>query len=377
VAVVLVVGGLVAPEVALGSPARRLARRGVVIGPPAVIVVAPVPAAVPVPAPPRAWRRLGPPGVVVLPPFPGLVPPPTVIVGRATTPATAQVGPGVASSSAPAPSAAPTPAPPAGVAPPVSRPPSASVPQTARVAPSADAAVANAAQAHVAQAPVAKPVAAGGVEEIPAPRPAPAAAAGLPAGAATAFSAAWYAQHPEAWKPARMPTSPWKVADVATVTEWIGQPVVRADGSAAAGTVAPASAQAPVQTASAPDADGLRSVLVLPSGQGEDGAAADEWLPLGVFAVTPPGGATGHNYQQLVVDRSGAIRGTFYDAISDAVLPIRGSVDKDSLRARWTVGVNGSRFEAAVAAFSATPHAVAVTSGGVTRDLELVPIDGP
>jgi dTDP-4-amino-4,6-dideoxygalactose transaminase len=41
------------------------------------------------------------------------------------------------------------------------------------------------------------------------------------------------------------------------------------------------------------------------------------------------------------------------------------------------VGANGSRFEAAVAAFSATPGAVAVTSGGATRDLELVPIDGP
>ena len=374
VAVVLAVGSLVTPEVALGAPARRLARRGVVVGPPVAIVVPPVPAAVPmpVPAPPWAWRRLGPPGVVVLPPCPGLVPPPTVILGRATTPATAQVSPGVASSSAPTPSPAPTPAPPAGVAPPVSRPPSASVPQTARVAPSADAAVANA-----AQAPVAKPAAAGGVEEIPAPRPAPTAAADSTAGAATAFSTAWYARHPEAWKPARMPTSPWKVADVATVTAWIGQPVVRADGSAAAGTVAPASAQAPVQPASAPDADGLRSVLVLPSGQGEDGAASDEWLPRGVFAVAPPGGAAAHNYQQLAVDRSGAIRGTFYDAISDAVLPITGSVDKGSLRARWTVGANGSRFEAAVAAFSATPGAVAVTSGGATRDLELVPIDGP
>lgn len=379
VVVVLAIGSLVGPEVAVGSPARRLARRGVVVGPPAAIVV-PAPAAVPpmpVPAPPWAWRRFGPPGVVVLPPFPGLVPPPAVIVERVAPAAPERASPGIASSPAPAPSSAPAPtpapapAPPSGVTPPAGGP-SASVPQTARIAPPADA----------AQPPGQKPVAGGGVEEIPAPRPsatnaAASTAAASTTGAATAFSSAWHARHPEAWKPARLSASPWKVADVATVTAWIGQPVVRADGSAGAGKVAPASAQAPVQPGSAPDGDGLRSVLVLPSGQGEDGDAADEWLPLGVFAVAPPGGAAGHNYQQLAVDRSGAIKGTFYDAISDTVLPITGTVDKGSLRATWTVGANGSRFEAAVAAFSAAPGTVAVTSGGATRELELVPIDAP
>jgi len=389
--VVLAVGSLVVPAVAVGSPARRIARRGVVVGPPAAIVVGPpaaivvppVPAAVPVPAPPWAWRRFGPPGVVFLPPFPGLVPPPAVIVERAASPAPERSSPGIASSaaptpsSAPAPTPAPTPAPPAGVAAPAGGPPSAGVPQTARVAPSTDA----------GQPAGPKPGTGGGVEEIPAPRPsptttAPSAATAASSGAAssnapTVFSSAWHARHPEAWKPTRLSASPWQVADVATVTAWIGQPVVRADAAAGAGKVAPASAQAPVQPGSAPDADGLRSVLVLPSGQGEDGDAADAWLPLGVFAVTPPGAAAGHNYQQLAVDRSGAIRGTFYDAISDTVLPITGTVDKGTLRATWTVGANGSRFEAAVAAFAAAPGTVAVTSGGATRELELVPIDAP
>jgi hypothetical protein len=386
-AAALAIGSFIAPESADGSPARRLARRGVVVGPPAAIVVPTVPPPVPMPAPPWAWRRIGPPGVVVLPPFPGIVPaPPTVILGRASKPVPEQASRG--SEAAASTAAAPSAAKPVDTTPPATSPQSAAAPQTPRVVPPANATASTA-----AQAPVPQPDAAGVVEEIPAPRPAPtmtadsrsdARAESRPdagpvatAGASTAFTAAWYARHPDAWRPARMPSSPWTVADVATVTAWIGQPVVRADGATGTGQVAQASAQATAREAAAPDADGLRSVLVLPSGRGQDVATADEWLPLGVFAVAPPGGAAAHNYQQLAVDRSGVIRGTFYDAISDTVLPIAGAVDRSTLRATWTVGANGSRFEAAVAALAATPGTVAVTSGGATRDLELVPIDGP
>lgn len=208
------------------------------------------------------------------------------------------------------------------------------------------------------------PAATADVEHIPAPLP-----AATTGGESLAFSSGWYARHPDAWRPARAPADWWKAADAASVSAWLGQPVVRAGGAADPGQVANAGA-------AAVGADGLRSVLVLQSGLGPEAAGSD-WLPLGVFAVAPPGGGSAHNYQQLAIDRSGVIRGNFYDAISDAVLPITGSVDRDTLRASWTVGANGSRFEAAVAAFSASPGMVTMSSGSGSRDLELVRIHGP
>jgi len=212
----------------------------------------------------------------------------------------------------------------------------------------------------------------GGIEEIPAPLPAASAATGgvvLAGSDSIAFTPEWFSRHPDAWRPAGASLDWWRVANVASVTDWLRQPIARAGGAADAGQVATAGGDQP-------GTDGLRSVLVLQSGHGPEAGGSD-WLPLGVFAVVPPGGGSAHNYQQLAVDRAGSIRGNFYDAVSDTVLPITGSIDRNTLRAAWTVGANGSRFESAVAAFAAAPRRVVVTSGGGSRDLELAPIDGP
>lgn len=321
---------LVVAGAAEASPARRLARRGVVVVPPPDAIVLP-PA--PVVLSPRQWRRLGPPAVVVLPGGPAAV-------GGAEPVLSPSPG-RISSSLAAVPTVPVTPKFPA-IAPPT---PPAAGPKPAAAAP-----------------------ATGGIEEIPAPLPAQSGEAA--AGAASiAFTPAWYARHPDAWRPAGPPPDWWRVADPARVTDWLGQQVVRAGGEADPGRVATTAGEQP-------DADGLRSVLVLQAGHGPEAGGSD-WLPLGVFAVVPPGGGSAHNFQQLAVDRSGAIRGNFYDAVSDTVLPITGSIDRGTLRAAWTVGANGSRFEAAVAAFAAPPRNVTVTTGGASRGLELAPIDGP
>jgi len=225
-------------------------------------------------------------------------------------------------------------------------------------------------------------------EQIPTPRPAAApSAAGQPTVAAAtptaaesiAFTADWYAKHPQAWRPAKSPADWWKTADVATISAWLGQPVTAA-GTAAdnAGAVA---------TASGADvgADGLRSVLVLPAGhQNAVGPADSDWLPLGVFAVVPPGTqdtAQAHNYQQLAVDRQGAIKGNFYDTLSGTIQPITGTVDRTTLDAScnvsWTVGTNGSRFTAPMEVFAGQSRTVKVSSGGQPRDMELMPVQRP
>jgi hypothetical protein len=234
---------------------------------------------------------------------------------------------------------------------------------------------------------MAKPAAAA-PEQIPTPRPTPAQSpAGQPtvakatpaatptAAESVAFTADWYAKHPEAWRPAKSPADWWKTADVATITAWLGQPVTAAGTAADSGN-----AVAPAGGADA-GADGLQSVLVLPAGhQNAVGPADADWLPLGVFAVVPPGTQESdqpHNYQQLAVDRQGAIKGNFFDTISGTIQPITGTVDRTALVASWAVGANGSRFTAPMRAFAGQPRTVSMSSGGQPRDLQLMPVQRP
>ncbi len=64
----------------------------------------------------------------------------------------------------------------------------------------------------------------------------------------------------------------------------------------------------------------------------------EEWLPLGVFAMIQGEQVNGNDLFQLAVNKSGVIRGNYYNALSDTNLPVYGSVDKKTQRAAWTVG---------------------------------------
>jgi len=64
----------------------------------------------------------------------------------------------------------------------------------------------------------------------------------------------------------------------------------------------------------------------------------DEWLALGVFAMVQGEQASGNDIFHLAVNKSGVLRGNYYNALSDTTLPVCGSVDKATQRAAWTIG---------------------------------------
>ena len=328
--VLLVVAvSVVPPSEAHAVPARRLARRGVIVAPPpgAEAVVTPAPSSTPVVVGPalRPWRRM------LLQPGQPAQPGPASVAGAsrmAPPPIAAKPGPAAAAAAKPAATA---------------------------------------------------------LEQIPTPRPTlaqspagqPTVATATPPAAETiAFTPDWYAKHPEAWQPTKSSADWWKTADMATISVWLGQPVTAAGTTADSGSGVATAGGADV------NADGLQSVLVLPAGhQNAVGPADSDWLPLGVFAVVPPDVAQqsgqAHNYQQLAVDRQGTIKGNFFDTISGTVQPIAGAVDRTALTASWTVGANGSRFTAPMRAFAGQPRTVSMSSGGQPRDLELMPVQRP
>ncbi|MCL5124114.1 MAG: hypothetical protein M1511_06380 [Deltaproteobacteria bacterium] len=62
----------------------------------------------------------------------------------------------------------------------------------------------------------------------------------------------------------------------------------------------------------------------------------DQWMSLGVFALSPDASKASSMVLQLAVNKDGNIQGTYYNAENDTTKPVKGMVDKESQRAVWT-----------------------------------------
>jgi hypothetical protein len=67
---------------------------------------------------------------------------------------------------------------------------------------------------------------------------------------------------------------------------------------------------------------------------------AEQWMPLGVFALTEDGQASGPDptlFLQLAISKQGVINGTFQNMGTGQVQPIEGMVDKATQRVAWGI----------------------------------------
>ena len=74
--------------------------------------------------------------------------------------------------------------------------------------------------------------------------------------------------------------------------------------------------------------------------------AAQDWMPLGVFAITQDGEPTGADptmFLQLALSKQGVINGTFQNTATNTVKAVEGMVDKQTQRAAWTVQASRAR----------------------------------
>lgn len=65
--------------------------------------------------------------------------------------------------------------------------------------------------------------------------------------------------------------------------------------------------------------------------------SAEDFQPLGVFAMVGKGEEKSTNLFQLAINKNGIIRGNYYNALTDTTETVYGSVDKKTQRAAWTV----------------------------------------
>lgn len=65
-----------------------------------------------------------------------------------------------------------------------------------------------------------------------------------------------------------------------------------------------------------------------------------DWLPLGVFALTQDGQASGAQpsiYMQLAISKQGVISGTLKNTLTGKTQPLEGMADKKTQRVAWSV----------------------------------------
>ncbi len=73
-----------------------------------------------------------------------------------------------------------------------------------------------------------------------------------------------------------------------------------------------------------------------PAPPADQANSGDEWLPLGVFALTAEDTPDASSALQLAVNKQGILAGTFYNEQSQASRPVQGKVDTQSQRAVLT-----------------------------------------
>ncbi|MEX1039991.1 MAG: hypothetical protein WDZ51_05145 [Pirellulaceae bacterium] len=125
-------------------------------------------------------------------------------------------------------------------------------------------------------------------------------------------------------------------------------------------------AQAEAIAASAPEA---------PAEQGE-------WMPLGVFALTQDGQASGPEptmFLQMVISKQGVLAGTFNNTATNSTQTIEGMVDKASQRAAWNI-VGKTRPIMETGVFSLTQDSAPTLihfEDGTTQQWLMVRLDDP
>jgi hypothetical protein len=166
------------------------------------------------------------------------------------------------------------------------------------------------------------------------------------------FRGGWYTSHPGAWYAAGWGAGAvWRAAtwdSCATYCGIVAEPIYydygwnvayEDDGIYYDG-----------EKVAAPDAYYERATELADTGREAKVTKDEEWLPLGVFAMVQGEEKTSNHIFQLSVNKSGVIRGTYYDAVADTNAAVTGSVDKKSQRAVWTVGDRKTPvFEAGIA----------------------------
>jgi hypothetical protein len=148
------------------------------------------------------------------------------------------------------------------------------------------------------------------------------------------YTPRWYARYPGAWLAAGVVANAWwngPYWDSASgycgcegdpVSYDYGESLTYEDGMVYAGEEAVATQEQYADQAAE----------IADAGTEADNA---DWLPLGVFAVVSEGQEASDKILQLAVNKDGVIRGNLHDKLTDQIIAVVGSIDRESQRAAF------------------------------------------
>lgn len=161
------------------------------------------------------------------------------------------------------------------------------------------------------------------------------------------FNRSWWAAHPGYWDRAMANDWAWGYGNWPALAGWWGVPIATeptyydyGDNISYANDDVYYGSQ-PVESAQAYYSQAQTLAQSLPASFPTTGQQQKkEWKPLGVYSLVQGQQTNSTTMFQLAVNKKGAIKGTYYNALTSETQPVQGAVDKKNMRAAWTVGTN-------------------------------------
>ena len=152
----------------------------------------------------------------------------------------------------------------------------------------------------------------------------------------TYYNPRWYARYPGAWYAAGIATAAWWLApsygyasgycgcNEAPVSYQYGDGGIYVENGNVYIGEDPIASEEEYYNQAVTIADNYSAV--------DNPEDADDWMPLGVFAVVTPGQTKSDLTLQLALNKDGMIRGNLSVGLTDEVIQVKGSVDKETQR---------------------------------------------
>ena len=157
------------------------------------------------------------------------------------------------------------------------------------------------------------------------------------------YSRDWYRRYPGAWHPRVWARDDlWAAATWDSMGAWCGygdaEPIYYDYGNNV--TYQDDSVAVNGQDVGTPDQYYQQAEDLASTGADDSADDDQQWMPLGVFAMTHDQQTTANLILQLALNKQGIIRGNYTATVTNDTKPVHGSVDKSTQRAAWTIGDN-------------------------------------
>jgi hypothetical protein len=198
-----------------------------------------------------------------------------------------------------------------------------------------------------------------------------------------AFRPGWYARYPGAWAAAGFVAgSAWTAATWGSCASTVGYPAETTAYAYDYGsniTIQEGQVYYDDQVYATEAQYAEQATAIADAGQQAQPAESEQWQPLGIFAMVKGDATESNDIFQLALSKNGVVRGNYYNATTDTVTPVKGSLDKKTQRIAWIVGENKNTvFEAGLLNLTREQTTALVHQGkDKTQQVTLVRLEEP